>query len=436
MIRAGILVTGTEVLSGAVTDRNGPWLSRQLQSLGVEVAEILIVGDRPHDIEQSLSMMEEQGLDLVITSGGLGPTADDLTVETVASHLGLPLHIDPALEERIAAIVRPLRDRRGVDWQALQAGNRKQATVPVGASVLEPVGTAPGLVIAGGQDQGRGGPIVVVLPGPPRELQPMWQSATEAEPLARLLGGIQRGVVRTMRMFGVPESQLAQTLRDAQQAGVQLERLEVTTCQHRGELEITTRVQDGAAPLYAAFERFMTTTHPQELFSLDGATVDEQVASLLQGSSIAVAESCTGGMLTARLTDLPGSSGYVRGGLVVYSNESKVAQAGVPAGLIERHGAVSEEVAAVLAQGARSALEAEIGVGVTGIAGPGGATPDKPVGLVWLSVAGPGERALTRSVRLPGGRAEVRERAVTVAMHMIRRALQQARQETAAASCA
>jgi nicotinamide-nucleotide amidase len=420
MIRAGIVVTGTEVLSGGVTDRNGPWLSRQLYALGIDVAELVIVGDRPADIEQALELMQAQGLELVITSGGLGPTADDLTVETLARKLELELFLDAELQARIEQIVRPLRERRGVDSEALIAGNRKQAIVPRGASILEPVGTAPGLVIAPARPQG---PIVVVLPGPPRELQPMWRRAIETDPLRELLGRVEPGEVHTMRMFGIPESQLAQTLRQAQEAGVRLEDLEVTTCQHRGELEITTRLRKVDAPTYPTFEGFLADAHPTELFSRDGATIDEQVAGLLRGGSIAVAESCTGGMLLARLTDPPGASEHVRGGLVVYSNDSKVAQAGVPQRLIEEHGAVSEQVAAALAQGVRAVLAAEVGVGVTGIAGPGGGSEEKPVGLVWLSIAGPGERTLTRSVRLPGGRAEVRERAVTVAMHLIARAL-------------
>lgn len=429
MMRAGIVVTGTEVLSGAVTDRNGPWLSRELYALGVEVAEILIVGDRPSDIEEALSLMEGQSLQMIVTSGGLGPTADDLTVETVARHLGLELFTDEALEGRIEEIVRPLRQRRGVDPQALQAGNAKQATIPRGAAILEPVGTAPGLVIPPAHPDG---PIVVVLPGPPRELQPMWRTAVGVDPLRGLLRSVETGKLRTMRLFGVPESQLAQTLREAQRDGVRLDELEVTTCQHRGELEITTRLRDADAGVYDAFQAFIAATHPQELFSTDGRTVDEQVASLLAGHSIAVAESCTGGLLAARLTDLPGSSAYVRGGLVVYSNEAKVSLASVPEELLVAHGAVSEQVAAALAQGARTALGAEVGVGVTGIAGPGGGTPEKPVGLVWLSVAGPGDLTLTRSVRLPGGRPEVRERAVTVAMHMIRRSLQRQEQSAVA----
>jgi nicotinamide-nucleotide amidase len=422
-VRAGVLVTGTEVLTGVVSDRNGPWLSRELQALGVEVAEILIVGDRPDDMRRGLQRMQEQGLDVVVTSGGLGPTADDLTVEVIASHLGLTLFLDARLEARIAAIVRPLAQRRGVDAAALEAGNRKQATVPRGARVLDPVGTAPGLVIAGGRDRDHGTPVVVVLPGPPRELQPMWRRAVEVEPLRSVLARVRRAEVRTLRLFGIPESQLAQTLREAAREGVRLEQLEVTTCQHRGELEVTTRVHDGSGPAYQALEEFLAASHPQELFSRDGSTVDEQVTGLLRGSSIAVAESCTGGMLAARLTDVPGSSQYMKGGLVVYSNEAKAALAGVRRETLAAHGAVSEQVAAELAEGARRALEADVGVGVTGIAGPGGGTPEKPVGTVWLSVAGPGERSITRCVRLPGDRDEVRERAVTVAMHIIRRAL-------------
>jgi competence/damage-inducible protein CinA-like protein len=431
VIRAGILITGTEVLSGAVTDRNGPWLSRRLQEAGIEVAHICTVGDRRQDLIATLSMMRRQRLQLIVTSGGLGPTADDLTVAVLADHLGLPLVLDEALRQRIELIVGALARRMPRSREAFDAGNRKQATIPSGAIVLDPVGTAPGLVLdpkgstADAASASAGpAPIVVVLPGPPRELQPMWADAVGTEPLKRLLAATGAGEIRTMRLFGIPESVLAETLRDAEAAGVQLARLEVTTCQHRGELEITTRVPEGESDAYRHLERFLAERHGEELFSRDGSTVDEQVANLLRGrETIAVAESCTGGMLAARLTDLAGSSEYVLGGIVAYSNEAKVALAGVPAGLIEAHGAVSEEVVRSLAEGARSRLRAGIGAGVTGIAGPGGATDEKPVGLVWIAVAGPGGAVVARRVQLPGGRAEVRERAVTVAMHMLRRAL-------------
>jgi nicotinamide-nucleotide amidase len=233
-----------------------------------------------------------------------------------------------------------------------------------------------------------------------------------------------------LRMFGIPESEIAETLRQAQREGVELERLEVTTCLKRGEVEVVTRYEPDAQDVYDAFEQVIRERHADTLFSTDGSTVDQQVAALLRGEgggvaprTLATAESCTGGLLAGRLTELPGSSDYFLGGLVVYSNAAKVSQAHVPAELIERHGAVSEEVALALAEGARERLGADAGVGVTGIAGPGGGTEQKPVGLVWLSVSVAGGEPLTRSISLPGGRADIRDRASTVAMHLLRRAL-------------
>ena len=229
----------------------------------------------------------------------------------------------------------------------------------------------------------------------------------------------------TLRLFGMPESEIAATLRAAHEAGIELDRLEVTTCLRRGEVEVVTRYEPADEPVYERLAALVRERHHGLLFSEDGTSVDEQVLGLLRSraETIAVAESCTGGLLSARLTELPGSSEVVRGGLVVYSNAAKVALAGVDPALIESHGAVSREVAEALADGALQALEAEVGVGVTGIAGPGGATPDKPVGLVWLSAARRDGRRLTRSVELPGGRADVRDRSTTVALHLVRRLL-------------
>ena len=199
----------------------------------------------------------------------------------------------------------------------------------------------------------------------------------------------------------------------------------MTTCLKRGEVEVVTRYEPQEEAVYDSFVGLVRERHGDTLFSEDGRTVDEVVADALReaGLTIATAESCTGGLLAARLTERPGSSEYVRGGIVAYSNEVKTGQVGVPAGLIERHGAVSQEVAEALAEGARSRLGADMGVGITGIAGPGGGTEEKPVGLVWLSVAREGAERLTRSVTLPGGRADIRDRASTVAMHMVRRSL-------------
>jgi nicotinamide-nucleotide amidase len=422
-VRAGIVVTGTEVLTGIISDRNGPWLSDRLRDLGVDLAHILIVGDRSEDMAGALGFMRDQGMSLVVTSGGLGPTADDLTAEVVGEFQARPMVLDEPLEEQIAEILRPLAKRfPHLDMEAIRHGNRKQAVIPEGATILDPVGTAPGLVVP--PAQGREGPTVLVLPGPPRELQPMWHTAVATDAMRAVLAGAGEYRVRVLRMFGIPESEIAETLRIAEGEGIELDRLEITTCLRRGEIEVVTRYEPSAGEVYEAFEALVRQRHADTLFSDDGSTIDEQVADLLRGShTIAVAESCTGGLLAARLTDPPDASDYMLGGLVAYSNDVKSAQAGVDPVLIERHGAVSTEVAEALADGARTRLGADIGVGITGIAGPGGGTEEKPVGFVCLSIAGPEEEHLTRSVTLPGGRADIRDRATTVAMHLIRRAL-------------
>ena len=417
---AGIVVTGTEVLTGRVTDRNGPWLSERLRELGVDHAYTLVVGDRREDMEQALRFLAARGVDVIVTSGGLGPTADDLTAEVVGAFAGREMVLDDALEERIAEILRPLLSRwPDLDPEAIRASNRKQAVVPAGATILEPVGTAPGLVVPVD-----GGPTVVVLPGPPRELHEMWAAAIEADAFRAAVAGAVELRQDMLRLYGIPESEIAETLRLAEDAHG-LEGLEITTCLRRGEVEVVTRYAPDAAAVYARFVETVRARHADTLFSDDGRTVDQQVADLLRerGLTIATAESCTGGLLAARLTDLAGSSDYVQGGLVVYSNEAKAALAGVDPALIERVGAVSVEVAEALADGARAALDADVGVGITGVAGPGGGTPEKPVGLVCFSVAGVDGARLTRSINLPGGRADIRDRSTTVAMHLVRRLL-------------
>jgi nicotinamide-nucleotide amidase len=408
-----------------VADRNGPWLSDRLRELGVDHAFTLVVGDRPEDIERALAFLASSGADVIVTSGGLGPTADDLTAEVVGRFQGREMVLDDALEGRIGAILdRYMRRWPGLDPEAIRASNRKQAVVPAGATILEPVGTAPGLVVPP-RPSSNGGPTVVVLPGPPNELQEMWPAAAAADALRDAIGAATTYEQRTLRLYGIPESEIAETLRAAEASGPGLEGLEITTCLRRGELEVVTRFEPPAAATYAAFEDVVRDRHADTLFSVDGSTIDEQVAELLRsrGWTIATAESCTGGLLAGRLTDLAGSSEYVLGGLVVYSNEAKTALAGVPADLIERVGAVSAEVAEALADGARAALGADVGVGITGVAGPGGGTATKPVGLVCFSVAGPDGARITRSERLPGSRADVRERSTTVAMHLVRRLL-------------
>ena len=426
--RAGILVTGTEVLTGVITDRNGPWLSERLRELGVDAAMIEIVGDRPQDLIDALDHMRDDGMRVIVTSGGLGPTADDLTAEIVGRFCGRELYVDEALSARIDEIVTPMMARwPHVDPEAVRAANRKQATVPRGATVLDPIGTAPGLVVPAADDET--GPTVVVLPGPPRELQPMWETAAQTDAFRAAIAGAPTYVNAVMRLFGMPESEIAETLRAAEADGLRLDRLEITTCLRRGEIEIGTRFEPDAQPDYDRFKAYIADRHRPMLFSPDGSTIDEQIAGLLADRTIAVAESCTAGLLAARLTEVSGSSAYFLGGGVVYSNAAKTDLAGVDPALIERVGAVSTEVAEALASGIATRFGASLGVGITGIAGPDGGTADKPVGTVCISVYArdPGSSDagtfLTRRLRLPGDRADVRDRSVTVTMHLLRRVL-------------
>ena len=415
--RAGIVVTGTEVLTGRVQDRNGPWIADRLLELGVELAHITICGDRPRDIAAQLRFLADEGVDLIVTSGGLGPTADDMTVEIVAQFCGRELVLDERLEEKIASILKRLSARFiEVDFDAVRAANRKQAMVPTGAVVIDPVGTAPGVVVPGN-------PTVVVLPGPPRELQPMWLTAVETPAVQEAIAGRTNYRQETVRMFGLPESGLAESLREAEGSVEGFERLEITTCLRRGEVEMVTRFEPDDAAVYAELMRALRERHARQIFSEDGARVDDQVAQLLAGRRIATAESCTAGLVAARLTDLPGSSAYVAGGVVAYANEAKSGLLDVDPALIETHGAVSEPVAEAMAEGALRRFGADTAVATTGIAGPGGGTEDKPVGTVCFSVMLADGPTLTRTLRLPGNRSDIRERSTTVAMHLLRRAL-------------
>lgn len=422
--RAGIVVTGTEVLTGRIQDRNGPWIADRLLELGVELAHVTICGDRPRDLTAALRFLADTGIDLIITSGGLGPTADDLTVQTVAEFCGRELVLDTDLEATIATILRSLMRRYpDADFEAVMAANRKQALVPAGAAVLAPVGTAPGVVVPAAA---AGAPTVVVLPGPPRELQAMWPAALATASVQQAIAARTHYRQQTVRMFGLPESSLADSLREAERSIAGFERLEITTCLRRGELEIVTRYEPdapGAADAYTALVELLSTRHPRGVFSTDGSLIDEQVAALLAGRTVATAESCTAGLLAARLTEVPGSSAYVAGGVVSYSNAAKTELLGVDAGLIEEHGAVSEPVAQAMATGALRRFDADTAIAITGIAGPTGGSPDKPVGTVCFTAALADGRCLTRTVRLPGDRADVRERSTTVALHLLRRVL-------------
>ncbi|QKE84656.1 competence/damage-inducible protein A [Arthrobacter sp. NEB 688] len=417
--RAGIVVTGTEVLTGRVTDRNGPWLAERLRLLGVDVGQVVVVGDRREDLAAALRHLAV-GHDLVITTGGLGPTADDLTAEVVAEVQGRPLRLDPDLEARIAARVASLTAARG--WgtpsETMARGVRKQAMVPERARVLEPVGTAPGLVVPA-----EDGPPVLVLPGPPGELRPMWEDAVGDALVLAALGGREELRQATVRIWGPPEAELAEVLRGHEDADG-LDGLEITTCLREGELEVVTRYAPDAQTAYDALERALVAAFGGAVYSTDGRTVDEVVFDLFgsTGATLALAESCTAGLLAGRVADVPGSSAHLVGGFVTYADAAKTALVGVPEDLLRQVGAVSPQVAEAMARGARERLGTTWGVGVTGVAGPGGGTPEKPVGLVHVCASSAG-RTEHRRLLLGGSRDAVRARTVAECLHLLREVL-------------
>jgi nicotinamide-nucleotide amidase len=419
--RAVVVVTGSELVRGDRRDLNGPFLAQELLHRGIEPAQIVIVGDREDELADAL----REGLeaDLCVTSGGLGPTHDDRTVELVARAAGVGLGVDEELEREIGGISRAFARRMNRPYVDFEPGVRKQATIPEGALSLGLAGTAPGLVLEAGSC------VVVVLPGPPGELQRLWREAVAAEPVRRVLARAQAPDVRLLRFFGASESAVAKALADAGGDGGGVE---ATICARDFEIHVDLYVQPGArtradelsAQLVAPLERY--------LFSRDDRRVEELVldACREQGLTLATAESCTGGMVAQRLTSVPGSSRVFVGGVVAYADEIKAAELGVPAEMLERHGAVSAETAEAMAAGARDRLGADVAVAVTGIAGPDGGTADKPVGLVYLHASGPsGSRGA--DFVFPGDREGVRRRAAVTALHLVRRLLTQSRDEDA-----
>lgn len=412
--RAAIVVTGSELVRGEREDRNGPFLAAEVVRLGLDPERILIVGDRPEDLEQALTVGIEA--DLCLVSGGLGPTHDDRTIEMIAGVAGRPLVLDEELERQIEAVSRMIADRLGRPYSDFTTGVRKQATLPEGAVSLGLAGTAPGVVL----DTGRC--VVVSLPGPPRELQRLWPRALESEPVRRVLDRAPARDHLVLRFFGTPESQVAQALAEAGGDG---DGVEATICAREFEIHVDLFVEPGAEERGASVSGTLRDRLGRYLFSEDERSISEIVLGTCRerGLTLATAESCTGGMVAARLTAVPGASDVFLGGVVAYSNDVKEAELGVPADVLERHGAVSPEAAAAMAHGTRTRLGADVAVSVTGIAGPDGGSAEKPVGTVFLHASGPdGERA--RHMDLPGDRDMIRGRATTAALHLVRRLLE------------
>jgi nicotinamide-nucleotide amidase len=412
-----IVVTGSELVRGERTDLNGPFLAREALRLGLEPARIAIVGDEPDELQAVLRAALEEG-DAVLTSGGLGPTHDDRTVEVVAKALGVGLRVDSDLKVQIEAISRGAAERLKRDYADFAPGVTKQATVPDGARSIGLAGTAPGLLIP--RAEGR---IVVVLPGPPFELRRLWPNALATDEFQALLARTQPPGRRVLRLFGVSESAVARALAEAGGDG---DGVEVTICARDFEIHVDFVVQPGAEARADALEAAFVPPLEPFLYGRDDRGVEEHVLELCRalGLKLATAESCTGGLVAARLTSVPGSSDVVLGGVVAYANAVKEAELGVPADAIARHGAVSAEVAALMAHGARERLGADVAVSVTGIAGPDGGTEEKPVGLVYLHAEGP-DGGVGREFSFPGDRASIRARSVVGALHLVRRLLTQ-----------
>jgi nicotinamide-nucleotide amidase len=412
--RAAIVVTGSELVRGERDDRNGPFLAAELVRLGLEPERITIVGDRPEDLEQAF----RQGFaaDLCLVSGGLGPTHDDRTIELVARVAGRALALDEALEREIEGVSRMIADRLGRPYGDFSTGVRKQATLPEGALSLGLAGTAPGVVLEAN------GCVVVVLPGPPRELRRLWPRALGTEPVRRVLDRAPSRERIVLRFFGTPESAVAEALADAGGDG---DGVEVTICAREFEIHVDLVVEPGAEERATAISGSLREQLARYLFSEDERTIAEIALDLCRarGLTLATAESCTGGMVAARLTSVPGSSDVFVGGVVAYANTVKASELGVAQKVLGQHGAVSAETAAAMAHGVRARLGVDVGVAVTGVAGPNGGTEEKPVGLVFVHAVGPdGEEA--RRTELPGDRDMVRGRATAASLHLVRRLLE------------
>jgi len=410
-VKAELLAIGSELLGPLRAETNTLWLTERLLDVGIEVAARTTLADDLALLESAFREALARA-DLVVATGGLGPTADDLTREAAASATGRPLRRDPEILEAI-------RGRFARYGRAMSPTNEKQADVIEGAEPLRnPRGTAPGQVL---QVDGR---VLVLLPGPPGEMKPMFDE--QVAPLLRARVGPTRVVRRrVLRIAAMGESEVDQVA-----APVYSRSGDVTTTilGAAGQVELHLVAHgDGADEAEARIETLAAALRealPGRIFSEDGRELPHVVVDLLRerGLRLALAESCTGGLLSARVTDVPGASAVLERAFVTYANEAKVEEIGVDPKVLEKHGAVSEETAAAMAAGAMAAARADVGVGVTGIAGPDGGTPEKPVGLVFVATSGAAGTRVRRSL-FPGGRERVRYRSTQVALEMLRRGL-------------
>jgi len=410
-----VLLTGSELVRGDIRDANGGFLARELTRLGLPPERLVVVGDDPDELTSAF----EEGLraDLLVVSGGLGPTHDDRTVELLAKAAGLGVTVDEALVAEIGRTSRDIAQRLGRPYHDFEPGVRKQATVPRGAESLGLAGTAPGLILRTDST------AAVVLPGPPGELRRLWPRAAEHVWVRSIADRNPARRRRTLRFFGASESAVARALKEA---GGESGDVEVGICARDFEIHVDISSLPEANADADRIETRLSETLASALFARDEEPVESMLLALCagQGLSLAVAESCTGGLVGARLTSVPGASETFRGGIVAYDNDVKRTALRVPESALATYGAVSAEVAQAMAHGVCNALGVDVGIAVTGIAGPGGGSVEKPVGLVFLHVWA-GDRERGRELQIPGDRDAVRERAAAAALHLARRVLTQ-----------
>ncbi len=409
-------MTGDEVLLGRVVERNAAFLAADLDARGIDIARTAVVPDVLDAIVQALRDALASGSDLIITSGGLGPTHDDLTMEAVALAVGRTLAVDKTALSQVQERVADAIARYGILRARIDAGIDKQASLPVGGRALRPIGTAPGCVLV------EGGSTIVVLPGPPAELQPMWSEAIQSAPVAEILGRAPARHRRTLRMIGVSESELVAARARVDQGLVA--RVPHGIYTRAGELDLVIDGLPGESADADGLADVLSEAIGGRVYSRDGRIVDTIVAELLvaRSETLAVAESCTGGSLGARLTATAGASAWFVGGVIAYADAIKVALLGVSPATLAEVGAVAARTAIEMAQGVRARTGANWALSVTGIAGPGGGSSEKPVGLVYIGLAGP-DGAMARELRIPGTRDGVRLRSSTAALHELRSAL-------------
>jgi nicotinamide-nucleotide amidase len=394
-----------------IADRNASFLARELERDGFRMRRVLTVGDALEDIVEALREVAPLA-DLVVTSGGLGPTHDDRTVEALALAAGIELELDEDVLAQITRWTDGVAERMGYERGRFTAGNRKQALVPQGASVLGLAGTAPGLVMA------LDGAMAVVLPGVPSELRRLWGDAPSHPALHDLFERARPRARRLLRLYGIGESHVADLFAEA---GGDPPGVETTICARSSEIEVDIRAEPGHEAGAERLAGRMAELLGERVFATDETPLAAMVLELLRarGWRLATAESCTGGLVAAELTSIPGSSDAFAGAAITYANSLKQGLLGVSERTLAEHGSVSVEAAREMAHGARRALGVEVAVSVTGVAGPGGGSAEKPVGLVHLCASAPHGDA-ERTLHAWGGRAEVRERATVAALQLLR----------------